>query len=416
MINKTLNANFTSDQRNYFTVIVFFLAVFGFLKGVRTPSLWGYTHYLFNYDFGFVKRGLIGELAALTSSDYIRSYEFFVISSYLILILNILLLLRFSMNILRNCNLNTALPVFIYFSSVSVLYLAHCVGHFDNLVLLCVLITLSLKSFYLRYIIALMTTIFCLLTHEMFLVTFFPVVTLSLITIASNNLDLKKTILIILYILIAMVAASIAIKAVLPKEIVHESYIYTQLNQPNSMIKLRKDTFDVQFRNIADNVEFMEQYYSTMEMYFRFVIGVFATLPSSIFILFFTIRIIKSLDFQPLLWFVFAISASFSPLLLHSVATDMERFNSLSILASFLVFIIFSLDFKGGKQLAENVLPNKVSWRVVTTSTILICLNLGTKIALFDLYQVDFYPFYDKIIHVLNTVFLCEDFFVMPNY
>lgn len=46
--------------RSAWLYLVMFVFVLCLLRGVRFPNLWGYTHFLFNYDFGFSKRALVG--------------------------------------------------------------------------------------------------------------------------------------------------------------------------------------------------------------------------------------------------------------------------------------------------------------------------------------------------------------------
>ena len=44
------------------------------VKGLRMPSQWAMTHYLFTYRFGFMKRSLWGELLRRTLGGWTASY------------------------------------------------------------------------------------------------------------------------------------------------------------------------------------------------------------------------------------------------------------------------------------------------------------------------------------------------------
>src|SRR5688572_26778481 len=73
-------------------ILTLVLLLHGVLRGIRTPNLWSATHFLFNYDFGFVRRGLAGALISLASLPYLYTYQFFFYSSLAVLGGNVLLL------------------------------------------------------------------------------------------------------------------------------------------------------------------------------------------------------------------------------------------------------------------------------------------------------------------------------------
>jgi hypothetical protein len=51
--------------------------LFSILRGIRFPNIWSYSHFLFNYDFGFTKRSLVGALIGLLGHPYLITYDFF---------------------------------------------------------------------------------------------------------------------------------------------------------------------------------------------------------------------------------------------------------------------------------------------------------------------------------------------------
>ena len=63
---------FFRSDRFYLTVIIV-LSIFTFLRGLRQVSQWAATQLLWNYEFGFVKRALVGHIISLLPGNY--SYE-----------------------------------------------------------------------------------------------------------------------------------------------------------------------------------------------------------------------------------------------------------------------------------------------------------------------------------------------------
>src|SRR5204862_8334060 len=51
-----------------------FLAALAILKGIRMPNRWAATHYLFNYQTGFMKRALWGEVLSRVLGAWTAKY------------------------------------------------------------------------------------------------------------------------------------------------------------------------------------------------------------------------------------------------------------------------------------------------------------------------------------------------------
>lgn len=128
--------------------VIFAILFLSILRGIRVPNIWSYSHFLFNYDLGFIKRGLIGEIISQFNNPYLLSYEFFFIFSIAILFIVIVLI-----SLLLKDLINSHNPIFIgcsvvFSSSLAVVFLSHSVGYFDHIGLLVALITLKINGFY----------------------------------------------------------------------------------------------------------------------------------------------------------------------------------------------------------------------------------------------------------------------------
>ena len=88
---KTVQIEKQFDLSNKFWYLVALVTMaISILRGIRFPNMWSYSHFLFNYDFGFVKRSLLGAIISQFDSAYLRSYEFFLVLSMIIFVVNVL--------------------------------------------------------------------------------------------------------------------------------------------------------------------------------------------------------------------------------------------------------------------------------------------------------------------------------------
>jgi len=113
-------------------------------RAVRWPNDWAEAQWLINYDYGLIKRALLGAVfeplimvgAGQSTETVIRLISTaFMGGFYAVLLWMIIRILRKS-----NFNLNSILAVFAFLTSSYVVMSAHLIGYFDNvLVLLTVL-------------------------------------------------------------------------------------------------------------------------------------------------------------------------------------------------------------------------------------------------------------------------------------
>ena len=392
-------------MRKISVILICFLLAINILKGSRFPNIWSYTHYLFNYHHGFVKRGLIGELIRFINIDYINSYEFFVIISFLIFSISIVLILILSILSLRKNNLYVILALIIYYSSVSTVFLSHTVGYFDHLGLILTLSILIINKFSIKYITAVIGTAICILTHEAFFIIYFPIIFLSLSEDITYK-DYKRTILLMLLFLGALLLTYSLSRAILPESIVGESYNQAQIK---TTVPLRTDAFQVQSRDGDDNLLIMNKLWGNGKRWASLLLSILTTLPSTIFIYFVTVKFMKA-NGRSFTLIALATLASFSPLLLHFTGWDMDRFNSLTILTSFLVFIIFT---SPSGRIKEPISMN-LSFNAVLFFSLLFILNLSTDIRLFDGYKIELFPFINKINYLYDYFLHGKNFIEIP--
>src|SRR5262249_45733521 len=148
------------------------------LRAARLPNNFSTEHWLIDYRFGFVKRGLVGSvLSIVTRIAGTRPTEglidalaivMFVIFCAAILCVAVLIVRQ------ARWSPDTALAVLVFLASPFVVMSAHLIGYYDNIVILMTLVSLALV-FQRRMWPAAAAMTVAILIHENALLIGFPV-------------------------------------------------------------------------------------------------------------------------------------------------------------------------------------------------------------------------------------------------
>lgn len=167
-----------------------------------------YTSWLFNYDYGFMRRALPGEIISFFNLDYgyrsIRSIAFVILIT-LFYLFSYLTIKSFNhLNIQKSKYLYIASFMFLPFLTTQwILEL----GRFDQMIqimqLLCVICIIKTKKYYPSFFLASLTIVLSALIHEASLIIFIPTIILIFYLKFKNNL---ATILLISFLLLALVS------------------------------------------------------------------------------------------------------------------------------------------------------------------------------------------------------------------
>ena len=306
------------------------------LKGIRYPNNWSYTHFLFNYDYGFVKRGLLGEIVGLFDGSYLSSYEFFVGFSTAILAANVVLLAVLARDLVKSRNVLIIGPTLIFCSSLAVVFLSHAIGYFDQIDLLIVLVALRLSGFYRKALFLMLATPVAVLIHEATVVMFFPVAFMSLLLDVNGPQRMKQLLLLLIFSGMTITLMLVCSSSNLDRSESRRMYIEMQSDTDHL---LRRHAFYVLHQDVGENYLMMRKYWSDESHVMRLRASFLATAPVSILLICGTVLVLvaaKARMYQILL----AVLASTSPCLLHLFGFDMHRWNTLAITTSFLMFYV----------------------------------------------------------------------------
>ncbi|HTV19360.1 MAG TPA: hypothetical protein VMG12_11830 [Polyangiaceae bacterium] len=170
-------------MRRHLGVLAGGLAAVGFLKAWRLPNRWAATNFVLNYSQGFVRRGLVGEVARRLFGDAAFHYWLFVVFAFLVMAATAGALLWLCRRALAGRSGEGGaleLGILVFLASPALVMLVHLVGYLDYLGLLFVTAFAALRApprrKWLGYWVAALAGPLLALVHEAQTILFMPVV------------------------------------------------------------------------------------------------------------------------------------------------------------------------------------------------------------------------------------------------
>ncbi|MGA7315263.1 MAG: hypothetical protein WBX22_14940 [Silvibacterium sp.] len=367
------------------------VGLLAFFRGVRLPGSWAATQAQLDYSFGFVKRGLFGEMMDLLN---IHHYLPFVLLCYVILAGFILLLWKYSLG--REAESKDFVIAAVFFSSLAFTYFVNLVGYLEIFQGLLVIATLFIPKISIRATIAIAVAICGTLIHELFVVVYLPLLLLDGI-LASNTVVAEKRVaknfaMAYAVSLMAFTVGVALIAARRPSLSGAEISLYSRLVSQKVDFPIRGGCIEVLGRSLRDNMAFMHSWVHNRVWLHNQVDGFLEFAPASLFFLFLSFRLVyreypcKSKAF--LLTCICLVSLS--PLTMNLFGVDIYRWFALASLNTFLAFVMVRRYAGGSGALAGR---GGISVSLRNAAVLLIVINLSCGSGLMDEYSVRTFPF-----------------------
>jgi len=159
-------------------------------RAIRLPNDFAEAHWLLDYRFGFIKRGLVGSVASVVAhvARFPMTPRVILVSSALVFSLFLATLCVVTLRMLRRRTFDpdTTLTVLVFASSPFVVMSAHLFGYLDALIYaLCILSILCI--FRGRLWMATALSIGALLVHESYILLGYPLVLLTAMLMCSQD-------------------------------------------------------------------------------------------------------------------------------------------------------------------------------------------------------------------------------------
>ena len=325
-------------------LILLYTLVFNVGKTLRFPNDWAESHWLMDYRFGFIKRGLAGEIFGWLFPKTELSIT--ILSAIILFALYFLFLLISGKEIFKKeFEVKKILFYLLFFSSQYIVFSAHLIGYLDHLVLLFTILTVFLirkKQIFIASLVA----AFSVLIHEISFLILMPISVFTLIIsqISSEGFSLKlvvkkENVFQTLQFFSLPLFALLSIFLLHDGESLQHAKVFNYLKQ-NSFIE----------ENPADSVasgftkSFSYQWEAQSPHFFQRVFVSTCAIFYGIPMLAMTLFIFNFFDFKKNLYlFLLLIAVCFCPLLLHAIAYDTYRIWTFPFVMLFLIFWILQI-------------------------------------------------------------------------
>jgi hypothetical protein len=401
------------SKQAYFYALALVTILYSVLRGLRSPNLWSATQFLFNYDFGFSKRGLVGTLLARMDLPVLYSYEFFFWSSFALFGANLVLLVCLCAQAVRRHHWPLGCAVVVYFSGMGVVFLAHTVGYVDHLGLFVALVALGIRAFWPRLAFVALFFSLALLIHEGGFLIFGPFLALALwLQIPTGGPGIKRRSLLALVVVISAEALLVG-SATLSQPAAED--MYTSL-QGHADYPLRRDAFDVLTRSLFTNMAITASKWHEPFFVSATATSVPVVLPSIAFMLWLTHSALRAERRRGPALVIFAYVASLSPLVMHLFGWDGVRWNTLAVTTSFLVLLAVVTATSSPASGDVPTSPISRSPWLFPACAFLVLFNLGTSVTLFDGFDVQSFPFGNHVSYLRDLWSGHASFPVLPEH
>jgi hypothetical protein len=398
------------NRKVLLVVLYLYALIFSVLKTIRLPNEWAEAHWLMDYRFGFIKRGLAGEIFGWLFEK--NQFNILILSVGILFLLYVLIFrIAVKETFKQENSFYRILFFLIFFLSQYVVFSAHVIGYLDHIVFLLTILVIFLikqKKFFLASAIATIgilvheISFFLMLPISCFalIVTEMPNVNFSFRNIFSTNI-FKKLVLFLLLPFLSTVSVS----------------LYQEMNGENYFSLIFNYLKQIPFisEKAADSVS--SAYTKSFSYYFQEESGSFfqrlmlskGTVFYGIPILFSSWMIFKEFNLkQNFQLFVLLIIVSFFPLLLHAIAYDTYRIWSFPFMILFLGFWILGSKFKIEHKESRKLSTLEIIFFLLSFFLITLIPNI-----LFD-YEVERFSLIARLI-IIIPIFLVLYFLQKPQ-
>jgi hypothetical protein len=406
-----------------FAAVAIAVALITFLKGFRMPNAWAATHFAFNYSQGFVRRGLVGEIARQIGGDDVFQYNPFALVSFLVL-LGVGVALGFAVRqALRSdpSDHGFRVAVLAFAASPAMVFFVHSVGYFEDLAILLILPLIlfahRLRNRYVIFYIVLLLGLLFAFVHEVLVVMFGPVFVFAFachIVRDTRRYGVKPSRLAVLIAHAVVITAIIFVVAMIVSTLGSDDAArirgLQRFLRQHADFPIRAESFQALGRSSHENLTKLMPWYWEMESSRELASRTWiAYLPGFAFFLYYGVWAISRPALPRRLTWMFAslyVAVTISAHFLNLVGWDWNRWNAITLFAGLLSLLFFKRYFR------TRSTPRSPA-HVWALGAIAAALGLAGDYQLNDGFKVQFYPF-DKQFDTMENL-VKKDFKFRPR-
>lgn len=341
-------------NRKFLIIFLYVYALaFSVIKTLRLPNEWSESHWLLDYRFGFIKRGLAGEIFGFFFEKSILNIQ--IVSAVILGLLYMALVVIAVRQTFQKYSIRKVLFYLLFFLSQYVVLSAHLIGYLDHLIFLLTILAIYLIKIKKIFWASLLTVV-SVVMHE---ISFFLMVPICLFALMVYEMPDKKLVFSQDLFKKAGLFLALPVLATLSVSLYQE--LYGKENDQLILHYLRNTGF------ISKNVAVMisSAYTESFGTYLQqqsplFIERLFLsknTIKFGIpifFVIYLVCREFRKLDRRIL---IILVAVSLSPLLLHAIAWDTFRIWAYPFMIIFLGLWILT-----GRFSDEEVPDDSLSW------------------------------------------------------
>lgn len=376
-----------SKSVRFLSVVTALMFIMTLLRGLRMPDNWAWGQYLINYDFGFIKRGLVGTI----THGWGSSHTVFVFISAVIVLSNLWLIWSIVREYVYSQKWLFVGAALIFVTSMAPVYIGHTIGYLDHIGLLVALLVTRQRRPTKKLFIAVVGMTFAILIHEVNAVLFMPVIIFSLLLSANKQSQPHRYVLLVLTCSVALLLLTMGLSNRTLTARQAESMRITLEDQTGG--SFFGSMFAVVTRDSSDNTQLMRTYWLDPSYRHSLSESFLVTLPVAILLLYVTYRGMRQAKIR-LYYIVLGLLAPLSPLILHLVAWDMQRWNTWLIVTCFIAsYASYQLILHDGELLTKESKMESSLWLSIVI--LMVYINGASTIPLFDRKMINF-PFIES--------------------
>lgn len=351
-------------------LLYLYALVFSVLKTIRFPNDWSEAHWMLDYRFGFIKRGLAGEIFGWIFEK--NEFNILILSAVILFLLYVSVFIIAVKETFKQENSFYRIFFFlVFFLSQYMVFSAHLIGYLDHIIfLLTILVIYFIKQ--KKILLSSAIAAICILIHE---VSFFLMLPVSCFALVVTEIGVEKFSL--KNIFSADILKKLVVFLILPFFTAISVSLYQEWNGENYFSVIFNYLKEIPFisEKAADSVA--SAYTKSFTYYFKEESGSFiqrlffsrATILYGIPILFSLWMIFKEFKLkQNIQLFLLLMAVLFIPLLLHAIAYDTYRIWSFPFMILLLVFWILS---------SKITIKKKEMRKLSTLEIIFFSISLG---------------------------------------
>lgn len=371
------------------------------LKGARMPNRWSVTQYLFNYDSGFMKRALVGDLLSRVFGGWTAQY-FFLAAVALALVASLLGIWLLAVR--RLLDEPDRVPfLLVFLSSPAITMAVHLAGYLEQVGYLLLGLALVVPtSWRWQVAVAAACAIVTPLVHEASLFWTAPLFTLLVMAGPQARSQPRAARLTAAGVVAMLWVATTGVVVTQGTVSSERMQLVRDRQTAFADVRPRQDAFATLSTPADENVAEMRRRWATSDIQIEMVYSVAVFGPALVLLMALALgRARRVEDAVVRRWSAgLVMLVVSSPLLLHSVGWDMHRWNALAAFNAGCAALILLLPAPGA--VAVQAARGALSPRWWAAALVVMVWSVSADVVFFDGYHPAHPPFSDQIEVIIN--------------